>query len=71
MPYRSVRYATYDQWKLASPDDGWEPKCSACDDAGCELCCETEPITEDDLDMMAALEADGEKLRQRAMKPRS
>jgi hypothetical protein len=64
MPYRRVRYRTYDEWKLASPDDGWYPECSACDDWGCPLCCETQPVTEDDLAMMAALEADGEKLRQ-------
>jgi hypothetical protein len=55
---RRVRYANYDQWKLASPDDGWHPRCSGCDDYGCPLCCETQPIVEDDLAMMGA--PDGE-----------
>jgi hypothetical protein len=50
--YRRVRYRTYDEWKLASPDDGWYPECPACEDCGCPLCCETQPIIEDDLDMM-------------------
>jgi hypothetical protein len=56
---------SYDQWKLRAPD--WndpEPECAACDDKGCLECCETFPVTLDDLDMEAALEADGEKLRQ-------
>jgi len=64
MPYRRVIYTTYDSWKLASPDDEWEPECCKCDDAGCPECCETEPVTLDDLDMQDALEADGEKLCQ-------
>lgn len=60
---------TYDQWKLASPDDErqrreWAPACDACDDVGCPECCDTEPVTMDDHEMEAALMADGEKLRQ-------
>lgn len=45
----------YDAWKLASPP-GYdrEPDCPACDDAGCPECCETAPITEDDLIEMEA-----------------
>lgn len=42
---------------------GFIPKCVHCDDAGCERCCPTEPVTLSDLDMMDALQADGEKLR--------
>jgi hypothetical protein len=63
MPYRRVRYANYDQWKLASPDDGWYPECPACDDYGCPLCCETQPIDEDDLDMMGDPDADDDPAR--------
>jgi ubiquitin len=40
----------YDAWKLASPPGyDYEPDCPACDDAGCPECCETSPMTEDDL----------------------
>jgi hypothetical protein len=40
----------YDAWKLASPPGyDYVPECSACDDAGCPQCCETSPMTEDDL----------------------
>ena len=63
MPYRRVRYANYDQWKLASPDDGWYPECPACDDYGCPLCCETQPIVEDDLAMMGGTDADDDPTR--------
>jgi hypothetical protein len=40
----------YDAWKLATPP-GWDyqPSCLACDDYGCPECCETSPMTEDDL----------------------
>ena len=55
---RSVRYGTYDEWKLANPDDGWHPRCPGCDDYGCPLCCETQPIDEDDLDMMSGPDDD-------------
>ena len=58
-----VRYRTYDQWKLASPDDGWHPRCSGCDDYGCPLCCETQPIVEDDLAMMGGTDADDDPTR--------
>jgi hypothetical protein len=41
---------SYDAWKLASPPGyDHEPDCPACDDAGCPQCCETSPMTEDDL----------------------
>lgn len=45
----------YDAWKTREPDWVWyQPECVACDDAGCPECCETFPITDDDLDEMDA-----------------
>lgn len=31
----------------------FQPECVHCDDAGCPECCETQPITLDDLDDIA------------------
>ena len=40
----------YDTWKLASPDENWQPECIHCDDAGCPECCETTTMTLNDLE---------------------
>lgn len=52
-------FSSYDRWKLRSPDDerNDDPKCSACEDAGCPECSGTdEPVTLEDLDEMDAQE---------------
>lgn len=60
---------TCDQWKTTPPWDlQKEPKCAACEDAGCQECCDVGAATgADRIAMDEALAADGEYLRQLTM----
>ena len=48
-------FSTYDNWKLASPEDEREPrefKCERCEDEGCNDCCPPQPVELEDLDQI-------------------
>lgn len=45
---------TYDQWKCTDPRDDKPFTCERCEDVGCPECCETAPVTLEDMDEMDA-----------------